>query len=360
MSEIIYIITIHHIQNFGSELQAYALQHFLETNGYPNTIIDYRPNYYNVGRSKFKFFIKSILYSRSNKRIEKKCNTFIKTHMKLTSKTYFSNSELSAIQSCDDDIFIAGGDQLWNTYHPCGKDGSYKLNFVKKGRKISYGTSIGRNNLTQSEIENLVSDISEFESIGLREFSTVEMLKEYKINDLHNDIDPVFLLGKSDYFSIAKTPSIDEPYVLFYQIKKSELIDELARRARLLNVKIVQIGGRHKECDCDIRLLELSADEMLGLVINAQCILSNSFHATAFSVMMNKPFYTLLHNTNTNTRMEDFLGQLGLEKQIVRKIQDIDAILPVIDYTDANAILQDRIRISKERLLGALARIKKD
>ncbi|MEM7717545.1 MAG: polysaccharide pyruvyl transferase family protein, partial [Cyanobacteria bacterium P01_A01_bin.68] len=37
------IITYHFTSNYGATLQAYALSHFLEQNGYDVEFIDYRP-----------------------------------------------------------------------------------------------------------------------------------------------------------------------------------------------------------------------------------------------------------------------------------------------------------------------------
>ena len=39
------ILTCHDVYNYGATLQAYALQTFLEKNGYEVKIIDYKPYY---------------------------------------------------------------------------------------------------------------------------------------------------------------------------------------------------------------------------------------------------------------------------------------------------------------------------
>ena len=53
----IYILTIHHIHNFGSVLQASALFLFLKEKGFDVEIIDYRPKYYKFGNSKLKTLV---------------------------------------------------------------------------------------------------------------------------------------------------------------------------------------------------------------------------------------------------------------------------------------------------------------
>ncbi len=353
----IYILTIHHIPNFGSELQAFALQNFLEQNQINSKIIDYRPNYFKFGRSKIKAFFKSILFYKSNRIIRAKSEGFIKINMKLTDRLFSNFEDLKTIESTEKDIFIAGGDQLWNSYHPCGRDGAYKLLFVKNGKKLSYGTSIGRNNLSQDEIGILVSQISDFRSIGLREWSSVEMLKNRGLNNLYNAVDPVLLLDKKDYTSLMKKKEVKRPYVLFYMIKGSELINAMVKKAKEKHMHVIQVGGRRDECDCDERLLELSPDEMLGLIMEADCIVSSSFHATVFAVMFNKPFYSLLPNESTNARIIDFLSQLGLQNQIVKAEKEIKSFPPIIDFSYSNIILQNNIKVSKNNLLAAIGRI---
>lgn len=354
MIQKIYIITIHHIANFGSQLQAYALQKFLTFSGMKSEIIDYRPRYYRFGRNIIKSLVKSLIFARSNRKIKEQCDVFLHKYIQLTPKSYFKAKQLKKFFSNEGDIFIAGGDQLWNSYHPCGKDASYKLSFVRNRRKIAYGTSIGRNNLSKKEIANLVLEISDFSSIGLRESSTVKMLDGYGLANLYNAVDPVLLLDICEYKLLMKEVPVQEPYVLFYMIKNSDIIDDMVYRARFLNMKIIQVGGRKAECEYDSKFLELSTNEMLGLINKASCIVSNSYHATVFSVMLNKPFYALLPNVNTNARIEDFLRNLDLHNLIIRRRTDIGSIPPNIDYLNVNKILSNHIRKSKNHLLTAI------
>ena len=124
------IITIHHIHNFGSVFQAYALAHFLEMNGYETEIIDYRPGYYDLGRNKLKTVVGRALNLVPYSNRKRKFETFISEHEVLSDKQFTNISELEVYYRDSDRIFIAGGDQLWNSYHPCGNDDAYKLVFT--------------------------------------------------------------------------------------------------------------------------------------------------------------------------------------------------------------------------------------
>lgn len=53
--------------------------------------------------------------------------------------------------------------------------------------------------------------------------------------------------------------------------------------------------------------------EFLNLIEHACLVITNSFHATAFSVIFNKEFYTFsLSTQNSSSRMEDFCHLLNL------------------------------------------------
>lgn len=118
---IIYIITIHCIHNFGSVFQSYGLVKYLCDNGYNAQIIDYRPAYYRKGRNKIKKYASIALNPISYWKQYKKYATFIRKHLNLTNKVYHNIEELKELQ-IEDAVFVAGGDQIWNSFHPCGRD----------------------------------------------------------------------------------------------------------------------------------------------------------------------------------------------------------------------------------------------
>ena len=84
------IITIHHIHNFGSVFQAYALAHFLEMNGYETEIIDYRPGYYELGRNKLKTIVGRALNRGSYSNRKRKFEDFISKYEVLSDKQFSS------------------------------------------------------------------------------------------------------------------------------------------------------------------------------------------------------------------------------------------------------------------------------
>lgn len=348
------IITIHCIHNFGSVFQSYGLVKYLRNQGYDAELIDYRPAYYDKGRNAFKKYVGIALNIFAYRKQHKKYQDFIDRYLP-KSKIYHTLEELKAIDS-KDTIFIAGGDQLWNSFHPCGEDDAYKLTFVSGGKKIAYGTSMGRNSFSGEELKVLSTKIEDFYSIGLREQSTVSMLQTYVKVPIYHAADPVLLLEKKDYMEfIGKEKLIKEPYLLMYLADKSDLLlHAVEYLAKNKGLKVVHVCGFKKKCPCDYFLKDIGPQELLNLIYNAEFIVSASFHATLFSILLQKQFCTLLPEVNTNTRIEDLLSFFGLTERIIHKELELEKLDNEIDFKFATETLNNLVNKSKQQLLKAI------
>ena len=241
------IITIHHIHNFGSVFQAFALQQFLKQNGYDAEIIDYRPKYYNNGRNKLKTLVGKALNIGPYCRRKKKYEQFISKNMLLSEKRFKTVEALNGWYRDKKNTYIAGGDQLWNNYHPCGNDVAYKLAFTASGRKLAYGTSLGRNDYSAEEMELIASEVEGFESIMLREQSTVPLLADKTEIQVRHVIDPVGLLDVDEFRKMAVKPKLDEPYAVMYLADSGPLLDKAIEiLSKKMGLKIVHICGFRK------------------------------------------------------------------------------------------------------------------
>ena len=353
------IITIHHIHNFGSVFQAYALSHFLEINGYDTEIIDYRPGYYELGRNKLKTAVGRALNYGSYSNRKRKFENFISKYETLSEKRFGSVSELEMYyKDCNNHIFIAGGDQLWNTYHPCGNDEAYKLVFTNSRKKIAYGTSMGRDNYSDEELIKLATSVKEFQFIMLREQSTVDLFRKYTTNQVNHVIDPVGLLDIKEFKTIALRPKIDKPYAVMYLADSGELLDQAIEiLSKKMGLKIVHICGFKKKCYCDYFIKDAGPEEILGYILHADFVLSASFHATMFSLMFEKQFATLLPGEDTNARITDLLNYVGLENRVLHCEEELIQIENPINYSKANQKLLNFREESRAALLSVISEI---
>ena len=102
--------------------------------------------------------------------------------------------------------------------------------------------------------------------------------------------------------------------------------------------------------------------EFLGLIQNAECVITDSFHACVFSMIFQTPFVVLERDKagtkgNMNSRIYDFLEEYHLENQLVTE-QELAVMseMPKVDFTYA----QDHWKTRREESFAYLEHALKD
>lgn len=343
-------ITLHSIYNPGSALQAYALNAYLTKNGVDNAIIDYRPLYSTIGKNKIKGILRNILYWRSRSKLKALYSDFMIEHMDLTSCKYTTYSALQK-HPPKADIFMTGSDQLWNVDYDCGRDDAYYLKFIQGVKKIAYSTSVGKKNLSNSELSYLKYNLIEFSDIAVREESTCKLLTTVLKKPVHWVCDPVFLLEAKDYLNFVQDNEYGD-YAIVYLSARSKQLDDLIERIRKqTGFKIIQAGGHTKRCNADLLLSEIGPKEFLSLIYHSKLVICSSFHAIAFSHIFHKNFICILPEPN-GERITSLLNISGLTWKILENIDDLDRLIQTPDFDEVDSKLQPFIRKSQEYLLN--------
>lgn len=105
-----------------------------------------------------------------------------------------------------------------------------------------------------------------------------------------------------------------------------------------------------KECD---RCFEQDGPlTFLNLVHHAQFVVSNSFHATAFSLIFRKQFVVFNRQEHINTRMRDLLYGLGLRDCLM---DSAGRDCPRIDYPQILERLDEKVSVSKAYIENVLS-----
>lgn len=346
------IVTIHRLNNFGSAFQAMALYRYISELGYDVELLDYHPSYYKG--NKLKNFIGRMLFFKELQNRERKFNSFIENNTRLSKLHYTKFTEVRD-RYPKADLYIAGGDQLWNYNHICGNDDTYKLTFWN-GRKISYGTSLGCNVFSNEQLQDLKSKISSYESIGVREKQSVLLLSSLGLNATWV-VDPVMLYSKDLYENILIAPREIEKYVFVYLVAPSKTLDDVINfLAKECKLKIIVYSGFGHKCRCDEQKRDLGPEEVIGYIRNAEFVLSSSFHATVFSILFQKKFAVILPGDTTNERLYDLLSWTDLQDTIVSAFEDIVNIYKKKSwYTlELQQIIEERVEASKKYLQKAI------
>ena len=359
-------ITCHDVYNHGASLQAYALQTYLESMGHSVEIIDYKPDYlsrhyllWSVDNPIFdKPFIKQLyLMAKLPGRLvalkrKKVFDAFTKLYLKRTACRYYSNEELKA-NPPHADVYIAGSDQIWNTLFQNGRDAAFYLDFApKEAKRISYGASFATEDVVEEYKPFVRKMLQNFDVISIRERCSLSLLASLGREDGIAVCDPVFLLSKEQWNEVASHTHEKERYLLVYDTEHSAKIQEIAQQiAKEKNLKIYNISGfRLGYVDKD--MWASSPLDFVQLIRDADYVVSNSFHATAFSLIYERDFCVVNRSEGINERMKSLLMSYNIVGRLVTSYSA--SLLNPIDYRVVNPLLQKDINDSKEFLKKVL------
>ncbi len=348
------IITRHAVANYGSVLQAYATQKAIEKTGHESEIINYirkdefdtnisrtmlyRNSHWN--RNAFSRLVYMTLQTPVYTSTFRTFQQYTKRLLKQTSKVYSTSEEMK--RELDYDVFCAGSDQIWGQIGCSDYDGCYFLDFAKDGKKcISYASSFGKENLSEELTQNLPGLLSEFDHISVREASAKELVKNAGYDSSHV-LDPTLLLDYMEWDAVADKRELRKGYVLIYQLHENKDLEKYAKEfAERAGKPLVRISNSFLYHFKTGRLCYMPTPEMfLALIKSADYVITDSFHATVFSLIFERKFVDILPN-NTGTRITSLLELLGLESRVVSDLNDYDLAKQEIDYKRVNRILHE-------------------
>lgn len=343
------IITIHAMHNPGSVFQCYALQTYLEKIGCDVQIINYLPKYLFDEGNPIIYRIKRILFNKVIKNRSRKFESFINTNLKLTAPCYSYEDLKKAGFTAD--LFLTGSDQLWNYDFPCGNDPSFFLKFTDNPNKASFSTSVGKAKIDGQHLERLKSGLLSFKHISVRESSTARALSVALNRDVKWVCDPVFLLDANSYKKFISTEKKFGNYVLVYMAPSSQQLDNIVSYYKNQGYTIVLCGGVTSRCKCDYHIKDSGPEDFLTLIANAKCVVSTSFHATAFSHIFHVPFITIMPKGN-NERISSLVNYTGLAYRAIDKEKEYDmsVFLTPIDWEAVDSKIETLIKDSKAYL----------
>lgn len=351
------VITFHSAHNFGASLQTWALQKVLKKNSHEAGVIHYHPdvidNLYNPIKSndpkEIKKTVKKLNKTAGGRdRLLRydKYTRFIREHFNLLGdyKTYddLVNADLGL------DAYITGSDQVWNDDHIGGYNPAYFLEFVPSNAiKMSYAASIGKNEIPMKYHSDVKHALESFDAISVREETAKNAIEPLTDKEVNVVLDPTLLLEKEDYEEIKEFPDPNEKYILVYMMEHNPDVIKFANKiSKAVGLPIIQRRPKKYFVNEIKGCYTCTPGEFLGLVENAEYVITNSFHGTVFSLIYQKPFVSMLHS-GTGSRTTDLLKVVGEESHLLNSI------------TDFNDFRQFEIA-DKARLEQKLAELRKD
>lgn len=351
------ILTFHCAHNYGAVLQCYALQEFLIKKGYNVEVIDYRPSYLIAPYKTPNLFV-----SRNIKRMLRNTIAQMLKYPKAVRRhkafTKFIEDRLKLSQPCDEkhimpdkDAYIFGSDQIWNYKITNGGDDVYWgiLPFDKKDKKyIAYAASMGIEKVTGKEKERIAGKLKIFDAVSVRENSLKNLLASISDIKVEQVLDPTLLAPRSVWNKLTDCVK-ERGYVLVYQVRGDTNTMDFARHiASQLNANVISLES-YVRCKVERGKKSCaSPEDFVAYIKHASCVVTTSFHGTAFSVIFNRPFYCLELGDGEDGRSKSLLNSLHLDDRMVDKLERPS--FSDIDYSEANEILK-ALRKSSEQFL---------
>ena len=359
------IVTFHTADNYGAVLQAFALQNFISKNSdYDVRIIDFNTPSHEAEHcviKKKRSVLRTIFYGALNmlfyfplKSRINKFASFRNNYLRLTSKKY--NSIDVFLNNMEEfDYYISGSDQVFNPkvkFKEC-----YYLGFNKrKGLKIAYAPSFGLSIFTPEEQTFIRSMVSDFDYLSCREKNGAEFLSQLTNLPVPIVCDPVFLLTKKEWESIAEIKSFDKPFIFVYDLNGGKNLIDLAHKISRLNGNM-QIICMTTRTDLFYRgvsvVRNLGPCELLSYIKASSYVVTDSFHGTSLSLILQKRVVSYIAALTTSSRVISLLSSLHIEDQLVYSLDKFD--WNSIKFNNYTNFLNDYVKKSINYLNTALS-----
>lgn len=318
------IITFHNAHNYGAALQVLASQTYLTKKGYDCEVVNYRIQ--RIERT----------YAACSDKRKQRFDSFISKYLRL-SPQYNSLAELqSAVLPYD--ILYAGSDQIWNSSILGGLNSAYFCNFGKEDcRRIIYGASLGNDELSSADRFLLRRYLQYPDFISVREASAIPLLKSLTTKPLTTVLDPTFLLDPADYLPLLVPANSKVPYIYLHYVHHTGENRDLDRIAGELSEKtglpiVKNRAGKRFENELS-SCQDNGPGEFLGVLSEAAYIVTDSFHATVFSILFGKHFLTV-PPVKRPERLLDLLNLLLLQEHLYHEGFDLARFLALPSYIE--------------------------
>ena len=353
-------------ENYGGMLQAYALQQYVKNSGYDCKIISNEFLYIQTKQQRNKHLIgnvKALLknpfdymkrrnairsYSNENAMKSARFQEFLTKNIEIDYNGYTCYDQFLQ-KPPQYDVYLCGSDQIWNPnlYHSTG---FYFADFAPENCvAASYASSIGISSVTTEQADFMRPYLNKLDLISTRETDGAKIVEEITGKKARTVIDPTLLLNDEQWSKVSAKPLFDEPYIFCYLFSERDYIEKVKKTVKeLTGMKLVCIPYAPREfLSDDEKVFDAGPAEFISLVKNASLVLTDSFHATVFSINLKTPFISLcrfskIDAKGMNSRLTTILGALDLEDRLLDENDEIvKEILFDIDFEKTHKALNE-------------------
>ena len=365
--------------NYGGVLQAYALQQLVMANGYDCELISNEFLYHRSRSKKRKARLENLTaviknpaaylakrrtyqqYAAQRTLKAKNFAAFRENNLHICKTGYASYAEYLK-NPPEYDVYLCGSDQIWNPNLYCD-NGFYFAGFAPDAAlKISYASSIGVSSVTEKQAAFMAPLLNRLDVISTREQKGADIINTISEKSAAVVLDPTLLLDADDWIAVSAPRMFDEPYVFCYLFGEREYVARVKKQVRqMTGMKLVSIPFVPRELSSDDeKIYDAGPTQFISLIKNASLVLTDSFHATAFSINLKTPFVSLYRfakndKKGMNDRLVTILNLVGLQDRLVDADDVINEdFLYDVDFETAHELLNQKRREDYRFLADAL------
>ncbi len=362
------IVTLPFNSNYGGILQAYAIQSVLKKMGHEVETVNRVSKGMPISLKVLSFgkrFVKRYLMGKKvvvrtwpNKKeslfIAQHTRKFIDTYIDLT-RFLESEKEFKSLAGGSFGAWVVGSDQVWRPKYSPDLSNHY-LGFLPendKSVKISYAASFGVDHweYSESESESCKNLIKKFDAVSVREESGIELCKKHFGMEAVQMLDPTLLVEKKEYIGLVKNDHLPEQdkklltYILDRNPRVIEMVKKVEEHFQLESFSTMpsnffrNVGKKNIE-----QCVAPPVTNWIKGFMDAEFVITDSFHGTVFCIIFNKPFIALGNVKRGMSRFSSLLKIFGLEDRLVTDSDlNIDKIInSEIDFEKVNEILDKK------------------
>ncbi len=314
------MMTFLHNDNYGSILQAWALQRTLTALGFDTTHIDYAPSKQEKIRNLLlsgnspKLILEGVRKKSATGKMHGGFDEFRHEHIPTTAPC--RDHAALAAASADFDVLICGSDQIWS---PVWLNPAYFLDFTDKP-KVSYAPSLGVKDMPCKQKQRKIARlVKRFSAVSVREQEGAALIRQMTGIDPVVLPDPVMLVPKSQWQSVMDANISQEKYILCYFIGDSpaywETVRAIAEREQC-TVRVIPRTDGARNAGYPLEE-DVPPQRWLALINGAAHVVTDSFHGATFSAILNK-HCTIVRRyreddpESKNSRIDQLLRNLGV------------------------------------------------
>lgn len=334
--------------NYGGNLQNFALQKVLKDMGHEPVTVDKQHTIKLREKLKLGYFKRLVFHylkgtpkplwksyfssKKDKKYIRQDITAFIDTYINKTPSLYSDEAVQAIFNENNFDAVIVGSDQCWRPmYSP--NIYTYYLDFLKDNKeikKISYAASFGTDEweYTQEQTIRCKELVQQFNLVTVREKPAVNLVTEKLKKDAEFVLDPTLLLKKEDYIDLFSGKRLPDnngiyTYILDNSDWKSQVVETAKEKFGLQ-----QFSNQHNEHALNEKKIP-SIESWIKGFADADFVITDSFHGTVFSIIFGKPFISLVNASRGSSRFKSLLEELGLTERLLWDFnkEEVDNVL---------------------------------